>query len=212
MAVGLIARKLRMGNVFREDGTRVPVTFVELVPLVVTQVKRKDGPDGYSAIQVGWDQVPAHKLTKPELGHQKSLQGMPFRRLKEFRVDDVSGYQVGQMLGFDSLKVGDKVKVTGISKGRGFAGVVKRYHFRGQSRTHGTSQVHRKPMSSGATDAARVFKGTRKPGHMGNVRVTIRNLEVVFLDKDTGIAGIKGAVPGPPGGFLTILPGNSGSE
>jgi large subunit ribosomal protein L3 len=206
MVLELMGRKVRMGNIFRDDGARVPVTFVELIPLTVTRVKREDGPDGYSAIQVGWDPVPGHKLTRAEVGHQKNKEGMPFRRLAEMRVDDPSGYKLNQRIGFDMVGIGDRIDVVGTSKGRGFAGGMKRHHFHGQSGSHGTSKVHRKPMSSGATDAARVFRGTRKPGHMGASGVTVRNLEVVMLDEKSGIMAIKGAVPGPSGGLLRIIP------
>jgi len=195
-----------MGNIFREDGSRVAVTFVELIPMRVTQVKREDGPDGYGAIQVGWDAVPGHKLTRAEVGHQKNIDGMPNRRLTEIRVDDPSSYEVNQIVDVSAVGIGARVDVVGTSKGRGFAGVMKRHGFHGQSSSHGTSKTHRKPMSSGATDAARVFKGTRKPGHMGNVRVKVRNLEIVFMDEDSGIVAVKGAIPGPNGGLVRIIP------
>ncbi len=208
MALELIGRKIQMGNVFKEDGKRVPVTFVELLPLTVIQVKKEDGPDKYSAIQVGWDPVPGHRLTRAEVGHQKKIDGKPRRKLAEIRVDDPSKYEVNTELPTDFIKVGDKVDVVGTSKGRGFAGVMKRHGFHGQSSSHGVSKTHRKPMSSGATDAARVFKGTKKPGHMGNERVTVRNLEIVLFDEDKGIVAIKGAVPGPSGRLLRIIPLN----
>jgi large subunit ribosomal protein L3 len=206
MALELIGHKVKMGNIFKEDGTRVPVTFVELIPLTVIQIKRKDGPDKYSAIQVGWKPTPGHRLSRAEVGHQKNITGKPRRELMEIRLDDVSSYQIDHELKWDALEVGKKVNVISKSKGRGFAGVVKRYHFHGQSRSHGTSQVHRKPMSGGATDAARVFKGTRKPGHMGNINVTVKNLEVILLDNNSGIVAIKGAVPGPNGILVRIIP------
>jgi len=199
-----------MGNLFREDGTRVPVTFVELVPLTVTQVKRADGPDGYSAIQVGWDPVEGHRLTRAEVGHQKKISGKPRRKLTEMRVDDPGSFTVDQKVGWDHLKEGDRIDVVGQSKGRGFAGGMKRHHFHGQSSSHGTSKTHRKPMSSGATDAARVFKGTRKPGHMGDQGVTVRNLEVVLIDTKNGVVAIRGAVPGPSGGLLRLIPSAQG--
>jgi large subunit ribosomal protein L3 len=208
MALELIGRKIQMGNVFKEDGTRVPVTFVELVPLTVIQVKKEDGPDKYGAIQVGWDPVPGHRLTRAEVGHQKKIDGKPRRKLAEMRVDDPSKYEVNTELPIDLLKVGDKVDIVGTTKGRGFAGVMKRYGFHGQSSSHGVSKTHRKPMSSGATDAARVFKGTKKPGHMGNAQVTVRNLEIVLFDEEKGVVAIKGAVPGPSGRLLRIIPLN----
>ena len=206
MALELIGRKVKMGNIFRKDGSRVSVTFVELMPLTVTQVKRRDGRDKYSAIQVGYDRVPGHRLSRAEVGHQKNIEGKPFKRLAELRVDEPSAFEVGKEVGFKFVKKGDKVDVIGTSKGRGFAGVVKRYHFRGAPASHGTSQVHRKAMSGGGTDAARVFRGTRKPGHMGAIGCTVKNLEIVLLDEKTGILAVKGAIPGPSGGFIRILP------
>jgi large subunit ribosomal protein L3 len=206
MALELIGRKIKMGNIFREDGTRQAVTFIELVPLTVTQVKRADGPDKYSAIQVGYDPVEGHRLTRAEANHQKGISGKPMRYLTEMRIDNPAEFRVNQKLEWDLVKIGDKVDVIGVSKGRGFAGGMKRYHFRGQSSSHGTSKTHRKPMSGGATDAARVFKGVRKPGHMGDEQVTVKNLEVVMLDGDTGVVAISGAVPGPSGGLIRIVP------
>lgn len=212
MALELIARKIKMGNIFRDDGTRLAVTFVELLPLRVTQVKRADGPDGYSALQVGYDPVEGHRLSRAEVGHQDQISGKPMRYLTEMKVDDPSQYSVNQKLDWDLVKEGDRVDVVGVSKGRGFAGGMKRHGFHGQSSSHGTSKTHRKPMSSGATDAARVFKGTKKPGHMGAERVTVGNLEVVMMDGDSGIVAISGAVPGPSGGLLRIIPRETGQS
>lgn len=206
MALELLGHKVKMGNIFQDDGTRIPVTFIELIPLTVTQVKSKDGPDKYSAIQVGWDPVKGHKLTRPEVGHQKKIDGKPRRRLTEMLVDDPSGFEINQQLGWDLFKVGDIVDVTGTSKGRGFTGVMKRYGFHGAPASHGTSKTHRKPMSAGATDAARVFKGKKNPGHMGNVRVTVKNLEIMLLDEDSGIIAVKGAIPGPSGILVRLKP------
>lgn len=206
MALELLGHKVKMGNIFQDDGKRIPVTFIELIPLTVTQVKTKDGPDKYSAIQVGWDPVEGHKLTRAEVGHQKKIDGKPRKRLTEMLVDDTSGYEVNQQLGWDLLKVGDIIDVTGTSKGRGFTGVMKRYGFHGAPASHGTSKTHRKPMSAGATDAARVFKGKKNPGHMGNVRVTVRNLEIMLLDEDSGIIAVKGSVPGPTGILVRLRP------
>ena len=211
MALELLGRKVKMGNIFREDGSRVPVTFIVLLPLTVTRVKRKDGRDRYSAVQVGYDRVAGHRLSRAEVGHQKQIEGKPFKNLREMRVDDTSAFSVGMPIGYDTVKVGDIVNVIGTSKGRGFTGVVKRYHFHGQSRTHGVSMCHRKPMSGGATDAARVFRGTRKPGRMGNIGCTVKNLEVIMLDQQKGVVAIKGAVPGPSGGHLRIIPALAGS-
>ncbi len=206
MALELLGHKVKMGNIFQDDGKRIPVTFIELIPLTVTQVKSKDGPDKYSAIQVGWDPVEGHKLTRAEVGHQKKIDGKPRKRLTEMLVDDTSGYEVNQQLGWDILKVGDIIDVTGTSKGRGFTGVMKRYGFHGAPASHGTSKTHRKPMSAGATDAARVFKGKKNPGHMGNERVTVKNLEIMLLDEDSGIIAVKGSVPGPTGILVRLRP------
>ena len=195
-----------MGNIFREDGSRKAVTFIELVPLTVTQVKKADGPDKYAAIQVGHAPVEGHRLTRAEVGHQKDIPGKPMRYLTEMRVENPAEFQVNQKLNWDIVKTGDKVDVIGVSKGRGFAGGMKRHGFHGQSSSHGTSKTHRKPMSGGATDAARVFKGVRKPGHMGDEQVTVKNLEVIMLDGDSGVVAISGAVPGPSGGLLRIIP------
>lgn len=206
MSLELFGNKIKMGNIFQDDGTRIPVTFIELIPLTVTQVKREDGPDKYSAVQVGWDPVPGHRLTRAEVGHQRNIDGEPRKKLMELRVDNPSGFEVNQKLSWDVFKIGDAVDVTGTSKGRGFTGVMKRYGFHGAPSSHGSSKVHRKPMSAGATDAARVFKGKKNPGHMGNAQVTVRNLEIVLLDEKNGVVAVKGAVPGPNGGFVRIKP------
>ena len=205
MALELIGRKVQMGNVFNDDGTRIPVTFVELIPLTITQVKSRES-DGYNAIQVGYDRVHGYRLTRPEVGHQKKISGKPFRHLAEMRVNEIGEFKVNDELGFDIVKTGDIIDVTATSKGRGFAGGMKRHGFHGQSSSHGTKRVHRRPMSSGATDAARVFKGTRKPGHMGAETCTVKNLEVVLLDGESGILAVKGAVPGPSGVIVRLRP------
>jgi len=206
MALELLGHKIKMGNIFKEDGSRITVTFVELLPLTVTQVKREDGPDGYSAIQVGWEPVPGHRLTRAQVGHQKNITGKPRRRLTEFRLDNPGEFEVNQEIRWDAVKVGDPVDVVGTTKGRGFAGVIKRHHFHGQPASHGISKTHRKPMSAGATDAARVFKGIRKPGHMGNAQRKVRNLKIVLIDAEQGIVAVSGAVPGPNGRLLRIIP------
>jgi large subunit ribosomal protein L3 len=212
MALELLARKIKMGNLFHEDGSTSAVTFVELIPMTVTQIKKSDGKDKYSAIQIGYHRVPGHKLSRPEVGHLKSIEGKPFKYLMEMRVEDLSGYEIGKAISTDFVKIGDVIKVVGTSKGRGFAGAMKRYHFHGQPASHGVSQVHRKPMSGGATDAARVFKGTKKPGHMGACSATVKNLKIAMIDEKSGIVAIKGAVPGPSGGLLRIIPQKSGAK
>ncbi len=206
MKLGLLGHKIKMGNIFQNDGSRTPVTFVELLPLTVTQVKRSDGPDRYNSIQVGWEPVAGHKLTRAEIGHQKNITGKPRKRLAEMRVDSTSDYSIDQKLDWNLIKIGDIVDVTGTSKGRGTAGVMKRYNFKGAPASHGVSKVHRKPMSAGATDAARVFKGKKNPGHMGHVTVTIKNLEIMLLDEEHGVIAVKGAIPGPSGSLVKIVP------
>ena len=189
-----------MTQVFREDGTVVPVTVVEAGPNYVTQVKTV-ARDGYEAVQLGFGA--ARRLNKPERGH---LKGLPLlRHLREVPATDVSAVQVGQKVDVSIFKPGDRVDVVGISRGMGFAGVVKRHHFGGGPRTHGQSDRHRAPGSIGSTTTpGRVFKGLRMAGHMGAARVTVQNLEVVQVDPARNLLLIKGAVPGARNGLLII--------
>jgi large subunit ribosomal protein L3 len=205
MPLQLIGKKIRMTSVPNDDGSRTPVTLIELYPLVVLQVKTPE-TDGYWALQVGWEKVKGHKLTKPELGHQKGIEGLPCKSLCEFRLDSPAEQQVGDLVSWDIVSKGSKVKASSLTKGRGFSGVMKRHGFHGSKDTHGASKVHRKPMSSGATDAARVFKGTKKPGRYGNRRSTVLNLEVIDLDHDSGLLVLKGSVPGANGGTVYVVP------
>jgi large subunit ribosomal protein L3 len=205
MPLELIGKKLRMTTLPNDDGTRTPVTLIELYPLVVTQVKTPEA-DGYWAVQVGWERVKGHRLAKPELGHQKGIEGLPCKHLCEFRLDEPAEYGVGDKIPWDIVSKGSRVKVAGITKGRGFTGVIKRHGFHGAKDSHGASKVHRKPQSSGATDAARVFKGTLKPGRYGNRRSKVLNLEVVDLDAENGLLVLKGSVPGASGGTVRIVP------
>lgn len=206
----ILGRKIGMTQIFNEDGSVTPVSVIEAGPCIVTQLKSVD-TDGYVAVQVGFGEAKAKHINRPRTGHLKGgLQnskhaGVPLlRTLREIRTEDLSDFTVGQaIVAGDVLKLGDKVKVTGVSKGKGFAGVVKRYHFHGGDMTHG-STVKRKPQSGGATDAARTFKGSKKPGHMGAEQVTVRGLTVVRVDNEKNLILIKGAVPGANGGVLTI--------
>jgi len=191
-----------MTQVFGEGGVVVPVTVIEAGPVVVTQIRTPE-KDGYSAVQVGYGEVNERRLTKPIQGHFAKSQVPPKRHLKELRVDDTSGLQVGQEIKVDIFKPGDKVSVTGISKGKGFAGAVKRWHFHGANMTHG-SMIHRKPQSGGATDAARTFKGSKRPGRMGGDKVTMRGLTVVQVDAERNLLLVKGAVPGANGGIVVV--------
>jgi large subunit ribosomal protein L3 len=206
----ILGKKIGMTQVFNEDGSVTPVSVIEAGPCIVTQLKSVE-TDKYTAVQVGFGEVRPKHVNKPQLGHfkgglanPKHPDVKPCRTLREIRVDDTSDLSVGQAIKADDVfAAGDIVKVMGVSKGKGFQGVVKRFHFHGADMTHG-SMVHRKPQSSGATDAARTFKGTRKPGHMGAKQVTVRGLTVWRVDAEKNLLLIKGAVPGASGGLLTI--------
>jgi large subunit ribosomal protein L3 len=201
MFLGLIGRKLGMSQVFREDGSVEVVTALEAGPCFVSQVKTET-KDGYKAIQIGFGEV--KRLNSPARGHLKRV-GHLLKYLGEFRADNLDSIQVGQKIEVDVFKAGDIVDVTGTSKGKGFAGVVKRHHFAGGPKTHGQSDRHRAPGSIGATTfPGRVLKGTRMAGHLGDRRVTVKNLEVVKADLDRNLLLVRGAVPGSRGGILTI--------
>jgi large subunit ribosomal protein L3 len=199
-----------MTQVFNEDGSVTPVSVIEAGPCIVTQLKSA-ATDGYTAVQVGFGEVKPKHVNKPMLGHFRGglknsthADVKPRRTLREVRTDDTSEYKLGQAItAADVFEVGDVIKVTGQSKGKGFAGVVKRYHFHGGDMTHG-SMIHRKPQSSGATDAARTFKGTKKPGHMGAVTTTVRGLVIVRVDGEKNLLLVRGSVPGANGGLITI--------
>jgi large subunit ribosomal protein L3 len=210
MVDAILGKKIGMTQVFNEDGSVTPVSVIEAGPCIVTQLKSVE-TDGYVSVQVGFGEVRPKHVNKPMLGHFRGglanpahPEVQPRRTLREIRVEDTSDLKLGQSITADAVfQVGDIVKVSGVSKGKGFAGVVKRYHFHGADMTHG-SMIHRKPQSSGATDAARTFKGTKKPGQMGNKNVTVRGLTVWRVDAEKNLLLIKGAVPGANGGLLTI--------
>jgi large subunit ribosomal protein L3 len=189
-----------MSQVFREDGRVVPVTVIEAGPCVVTQVKTEE-KDGYQAVQLGFGEV--KRLNKPLAGHLKGSQ--PRRHLREVQADDVSEFEVGQSIGVDIFEPGERVDVIGRSKGRGFAGVMKRHGFHGGPRTHGQSDRARAPGSiGGGTTPGKVFKGLKMAGHMGNQRITVKGLEVISVDTDRNLLFLKGGVPGAPNGLLQI--------
>ena len=192
-----------MTRLFDETGAATATTIVEAGPCWVTQVRTIDR-DGYEGVQLGFDQVRPSRLTKPERGHLKA--GVPaVRTLREVPVSGVDDVAVGERVDVGMLKPGDRVDVTGVSKGKGFAGVVKRHHFRGGPKTHGQSDRWRAPGSVGAgTTPGRVFKGTRMAGHMGNERVTVKNLQVIRVDPDRNLVALRGAIPGPAGGLIMI--------
>lgn len=201
MAVeGLLGRKLGMVQVFQADGTVVGCTVLEAGPCLVTQVKTKDR-DGYEAVQLGFGTK--KRLNEPEKGHLKGLGNL--RYLREFKADSLEGIEVGQRIGVELFQPGDRVDVSGISKGRGFAGGVKRHGFHGGPKTHGQSDRHRAPGSIGSgTTPGRVLKGQKMAGHMGDERTTIRNVEVIEANPARGILIIKGPVPGAKDGLVRI--------
>ena len=200
MIHGLIGRKLGMLQRFESDGTVTAVTVIEAGPCRVTQIKTVER-DGYEAIQLGFGQV--KRLNQPERGHLKGLENL--KHLREFKVDDIDEVKVGQHVGADLFKVGDFVDVTATSKGRGFAGVVKRHGFHGGPKTHGQSDRHRAPGSVGSTTTpGRVLKGLRMAGHMGSKQVTIQGLRIVDVNPARGVLLVHGAVPGPRTGLVTI--------
>jgi large subunit ribosomal protein L3 len=200
MIEGIIGRKIGMTQMFPDDGRLVGMTAIEAGPCIVTQVKT-EAKEGYNAVQLGFSE--AKKLNQPEKGHLKNLK--LYRHLREFRVNDTGSIQIGQVVDADVFKPGDMVDIIGVSKGRGFAGVVKRHHFAGGPKTHGQSDRHRAPGSVGAnTSPGRVLKGLRMAGHMGDARVTVQNLEVIQADAQRHLLLIKGAVPGGRNGLLLI--------
>ena len=200
MIQGIIGRKLGMTQVFREDGTADAVTVIEAGPCTVIQVKTVTKGE-YNAVQLGFGN--AKRLNSPQRGHLKG-HGQ-FKYLREFRVSDTEAIKVGEKVDISLFKAGDRVDVTGVSKGKGFAGVVKRHHFAGGPKTHGQSDRHRAPGSIGATTTpGRVFKGMRMAGHMGDSRVTVQRLEVVDADPARNLLLVKGAVPGARNRLLLI--------
>ena len=200
---GIIGRKIGMTRIFNEKGDAVPVTVIEAGPCPVVEVKTRD-THGYDAIQIGFGLRKKKRTTKPLAGHFGKAGIEPTRILGEVRVDDPSAYEVGSQIRVDTFQVGDRVRVTGVSKGKGFQGVVKRWGFSGGGDAHG-SKSHRKPGSIGqCATPAKVWKNRKMPGHAGNRRVTIRNLEVVQIDADKNVIAVKGAVPGHPKAYVLV--------
>lgn len=203
MLKGLIGKKIGMTQIFDENGVAYAVTLIEAGPCYVTQIRRPE-KEGYSAVQLGFGETHPKRLTGGELGHLKAANLPPLRFLREFRTKtpDVS---VGDEVKVDVFAPGERVDVIGTSKGKGFAGGVKRYHFRGGPKTHGQSDRHRAPGSnSSGTTPGRVYKGSRRPGHMGDERVTAQSLKVMLVDVERNLIGVHGAVPGPKGGLVVI--------
>lgn len=205
----LLGRKVGMTQVFGEGGQAMAVTVILAGPCYVVQ-RRSTKKEGYDALQLGYEEVPAKRLNKPRAGHlrraaQQAQADIPtLRHLAEFRFADCDAYPVGAKLEAGLFAVGETVDVTAISKGKGFAGVQKRHGFSGGPGSHG-SMSHRRPASGGATDAARTFPGTRKPGHMGSVRTTVKRLRVQMVDAERGLLAVYGGVPGPSGGLVMVI-------
>jgi large subunit ribosomal protein L3 len=198
---GILGKKVGMTQIFDDTGEAIPVTVIEAGPCYVTQIK-SEKRDGYEAIQLGFGE--AKRLNKPQRGHLP--KGVPdLRYSRELNVDDISAYELGQKIDASVFAVGDLVDVTGISKGKGFAGAMKRHGFGGGPITHGQSDRARAPGSIGSTSTpGRVFKGMRMAGHMGHERVTVQNLQVILVDPERNLLAVKGAVPGARGGLVTV--------
>ena len=200
----IVGKKVGMTHVWDEEQRVTPVTVLKVAPCRVVQVKRPEG-DGYSALQVTWGNRNPEKLTKPKAGHFERAGVMPGDSLVELRLEDVSEYEIGQEFGVEILEAGEKVDVTAVSKGKGFAGVMKRHNFKGQGASHGVHKVHRKPGAVGqCATPSRVFQGKKMPGRMGAQKVTTLNLRVVEADAERELLLVKGAVPGPKGGVVVI--------
>ena len=204
MQKGLIGKKLGMTQLFDANGNVVPVTVIEAGPCAISQKKTAEN-DGYEAVQVGFGDLKAHKVNKPMKGHFAKGDVAPKKVLREFRFDDCAAYNVGDIIKADIFAEGDKVDVRGTSKGKGYAGVIKRWNFSRLKETHGTGPVHRHGGSLGVIDPARVFKGKKMAGHLGAERVTVQNLEVVKIDAENNIIAVKGAVPGPKGSIVVVF-------
>lgn len=204
MKKGLIGKKIGMTQIFDENGKSIPVTVVEAGPCVVTQKKTMEN-DGYEAIQVGFGDVKVNRVNKPMKGHFDKADVAPKKTLKEFRLEDISAVNVGDILKADTFAAGDVVDVKGTSKGHGTAGAIKRWNFSRLRMTHGTGPNHRHAGSLGACSSpSRVFKGKKMAGHYGHEAVTVQNLKVVKVDAENNLIAIKGAIPGPKGGIVVI--------
>ena len=203
MKKGIIGRKVGMTQIFDEIGNVIPVTVIEAGPCVVAQKKTSEN-DGYDAIQLGFMEVKEKHMTKAEKGHFEKA-GVPAKKhLKEFRLDDCSGYNVGDVVTADTFAAGDKVDVTGMTKGRGYTGAIKRWNLHKLQATHGVGPIHRQSGSMGVIDPARIFKNKKMAGQYGNEQVTVLNLKVVKIDAEKNIIAVKGAIPGAKNGIVFI--------
>ena len=203
MKKGIIGKKLGMTQIFAENGAVIPVTVIEAGPCVVTQKKTTE-TDGYNAIQVGYEDVSAKHVNKPAKGHFEKAGVQAKKHLKEFRLEDVANYNVGDVIAADTFAAGEKVDVTGMTKGHGYSGCVKRWNHHVLRMTHGTGPIHRQPGSMGSIDPARVFKNMKMPGQYGNEQVTVLNLKVVKIDSENNLLAVKGAIPGAKNGIVFV--------
>ena len=203
MNKGIIGKKIGMTQLFDEKGMVVPVTIIEAGPCVVVQKKTVEN-DGYQAVQLGFGEVKLSRLNKPAKGHFDKAGVAPKKTLREFRFDNIEGINVGDIVKADAFAAGDKVDVSGISKGKGYAGVIKRWNLHSLKATHGTGPVARHAGSNGSIDGARVFKGKKLPGHLGAERVTVQNLSIVKIDAENNLIAVKGAIPGAKGGIVVL--------
>lgn len=211
MAIGLLGKKLGMTQIFDENGVRIPVTLIQAGPCPIIQ-KRVPEKDGYSALQIGFEGRSAKNVTRPMIGHFKKAGVDPVRMVREMRVDDTADYEVGQSLGVDLFSAGEKVDVVGVSRGRGFSGVIRRHNNRRGPTTHG-SHYHRGPGSMGPSAwPAHVFKGKKLPGQYGNARTSVQSLKVVSTDPERNILVVKGSVPGADNGYLMIRKSVKGAK
>ena len=205
MQKGIIGKKIGMTQIFDEAGKVVPVTVVEAGPCVVVQKKTTEN-DGYAALQLGYGDVKVQRMNKPLKGHFDKADVACKKTLKEFRLDDCDALNVGDIVKADTFAVGDAIDVVGVSKGKGFAGAIKRHNQHRLKETHGTGPVHRQAGSMGACSSpSRIYKGKGMPGHMGAEQVTVQNLEIVKIDAENNLIAIKGAVPGRKGGIVYIV-------
>jgi len=204
MKKAIIGKKVGMTQIFTEDGKVIPVTVIEAGPCSVIQKKVAD-KDGYDAVQLGFEDIAEKKLSKPEAGHLKKAGTDLKKILREFKLDDAASKNVGDVVKASTFEVGDYVDISGVTKGKGYAGVVKRWGQAVQTHTHGVGPVHRSVGSMGAnTDPSRVMPGKKMPGHLGSEAVTIQNLEVVKVDESLNMIAVRGAIPGPKGGIVSV--------
>ena len=203
MKKGIIGKKLGMTQIFDEKGNVIPVTLIEAGPCVVAQKKTVEN-DGYAAVQLAFEDAKEKHLTKAELGHFKKAGVSPKKHLKEFRLEDTSAYEAGSVVTVDTFAAGEKVDITGITKGRGYTGAIKRWNLHKLRMTHGVGPVHRQSGSMGVIDPARIFKNKKMAGQYGNEQVTVQNLCVVKIDAEKNLIAVKGAVPGAKGGIVFI--------